>query len=152
MIYIKEKKKKINWYTWKLFVWCAHWIFEKLYAFGADLQLDIFGKTSIRICWWPVVPKKAIWPELSGYLYQICKYENDLGLLVKNTILFGKAWVIGDRSIVDRDLFSAIEIAIGDRHSVKRSQYDRDRENQWSRSQKRDLFCNLFCHQIFKNL
>ena len=35
----------------------------------------------------------------------------------------------------DRDLF----FAIGDRHLVKRSQNDRDREIQWSRSQKRDL-------------
>ena len=38
-----------------------------------------------------------------------------------------KAWLI-----VDRDLFFAI--AIGDRHFVKRSQDDRDRKIQWSRS------------------
>ena len=46
-----------------------------------------------------------------------------------------KAW-----RIVDRDLFSAIEIVIGDRHFVKRSQDDRDREIQRSRSQKNAIF------------
>ena len=53
--------------------------------------------------------------------------------------------MIGDLFIVDqdRDLFFAIEIAIGDRHLVKRSPDDRDREIQRSRSQKRDLFGDL---------
>ena len=60
--------------------------------------------------------------------------------------------------IVDRDLFFAIEIAIGDRHLVKRSLDDRDREIQWSRSKKRDrdLFSffsaiNLLQVKNFKN-
>ena len=35
--------------------------------------------------------------------------------------------MIGDLLIVDRDLFFLFEIAIGDRHLVKRSQDDRDR-------------------------
>ena len=54
------------------------------------------------------------------------------------------------------DLFFAIEIAIGDRHLVKRSQEDRDREIQRSRSQKRDIFGDLgrhqYFHKFFKNL
>ena len=49
--------------------------------------------------------------------------------------------MIGDLFIVDqdRDLFFAIEIAIGDRHLVKRSQDDRDRE----------IFLAFFSNQPF---
>ena len=71
-----------------------------------------------------------------------------------------KAWVIGNLLFdnCDRDLFFAIEIMIGDRHFVKRSQNDRDREIQWSPSQKRDLdpfsffsATNLLQVKYFKN-
>ena len=60
-----------------------------------------------------------------------------------------KAWLIGD-------LFFAIEIAIGDRHLVKRSQDDRDREIQWSQKRDRDLFSflsaiNLLQVKLFKS-
>ena len=64
-----------------------------------------------------------------------------------------KAWVIGDLLIVDRDrdLFFAIEIPICDRHLVKRSQDDRDREFQRSRSQNRDrdLFSSLLAISLW---
>ena len=62
-----------------------------------------------------------------------------------------KAWLIGDLLIFDRDLFFAIEITIGDRHFIKRSPGDWDREIQRSRSQKRDLFGDLGRHQYFYN-
>ena len=56
-----------------------------------------------------------------------------------------KAWKIGVL-IVDRDLFYAIEIAIDDRHLVKRLQDDRDR----------DLFCffqqSTFCRSNISNM
>ena len=56
--------------------------------------------------------------------------------------------MIGNRSIVDRNhnLFNAIEIeiAIDNCNFVKRSQYDHDRKNQRSLS-------NKHCHKFFKN-
>ena len=61
-------------------------------------------------------------------------------------------------SIAIAIFFFAIEIAIGDRHYVKRSQDNRDREIQWSWSQKRDrdlfsflLAINLLQVKYFKN-
>ena len=67
----------------------------------------------------------------------------DRNIVSKNTIrVTSKVWVIGDLLIVDRDLFFAIKIAIGDRNLIKRSPDDRDREIQRSRSQKRDLLAN----------
>ena len=61
--------------------------------------------------------------------------------------------MIGDLLIVDRDrdLFTTIEIEIADRHLVKRSQDDRDREIQRSRSEKRDLLSDLLSINIFIN-
>ena len=67
-----------------------------------------------------------------------------------------KVWVIGNLLIVNRDLFFAIKIAIGDRHLIKRLPDDRNCEIQRSQSQKRDLFGDLGRHQysykFFKNL
>ena len=69
--------------------------------------------------------------------------KHESWLMLASIFVFYKAWLIGDLLIGDlligdRDLFFAIDIAIGDRHFVNWSQDDRDREIQWSRSQKRD--------------
>ena len=75
-------------------------------------------------------------------------------------LLKAKAWLIGDLLIVDRDrdrdLFFAIEITIGDRHFVKRSQDDRDRRtiaiakfNDRDRKNAIAIFLAFFSNQPF---
>ena len=105
---------------------------SKVYRWGSILN---FCQIWVTSCYYKWAPK--LW---------IC--ENILGLT--NLPISTKAWVIGNHLIFDRDLFSAIEIAIGDRHLVKRSQNDRDHEIQQSNSIFLAFFSGIYLWNLSK--